>query len=134
GGAGRLPIEIRDPRPSPLPAELRPLDRAAADAALDYLRAAADACARGECSAMVTAPLSKEAILRTGVPFVGQTEWLAEFTGTPEVTMMLVGEDKAGRPLRVALVTTHVPLRRVADLLDGNSIRRAVRHAAAACR
>jgi 4-hydroxythreonine-4-phosphate dehydrogenase len=57
---------------------------------------------------MVTAPVHKGVINDAGIPFSGHTEYLAERTGTPRVVMML-----AGGGLRVALVTTHLPLRDV---------------------
>jgi len=82
----------------------------------------------------VTAPVSKEAILRSGVKFVGQTEFLAELAGVQDVTMMLLGDDDHGRWLRVALVTTHLPLRDVADSITTSDVTRAIRHATDACR
>jgi 4-hydroxythreonine-4-phosphate dehydrogenase len=78
---------------------------------LEMLRHAADACATGAFAAMVTAPVQKSAILDAGLPFVGHTEFLAERTGTPRVVMLLVHEGE--RPLRVALVTTHLKLAEV---------------------
>jgi 4-hydroxythreonine-4-phosphate dehydrogenase len=62
-----------------------------------------------------------------GIPFTGHTEYLAERTGTPHVVMMLTG---AG--LRVALATTHLPLRRVSQRLTAASLQRTIRvlHAA----
>ncbi len=104
-----------------------------ARAALDYLTRAAQGCLRGEFAALVTAPVSKEAILRSDVPFVGQTEYLAELSRAPEVTMMLLGDDDRGRWLRVALVTTHIPLRDVASSIRASEVTRAIRHAAEAC-
>ncbi len=103
-------------------------------AALAALEAAARACLAGECAALVTGPVSKEAILRAGVKFTGQTEFLAELAGTPDVTMLLLGPDDRDRWLRVALATTHLPLRRVADALAPAAITRAILHASDACR
>ncbi|MGE3309591.1 MAG: 4-hydroxythreonine-4-phosphate dehydrogenase PdxA [Limisphaerales bacterium] len=105
-----------------------------ARASLRYLTRAAQGCVRGEFAALVTAPVSKESILRCGVPFVGQTEFLADLSHTPEVTMMLLGDDDRGRWLRVALVTTHLPLREVASSIRASEVARAIRHAADACR
>jgi 4-hydroxythreonine-4-phosphate dehydrogenase len=79
-----------------------------ASAVLEMLRHGADACATGAFSALVTAPVQKSAILGAGYEFTGHTEFLAERTGTPRVVMLLVHE--ADPPLRVALVTTHLPL------------------------
>lgn len=102
-------------------------------ASLDYLRRGAEGCWKGEFSALVTAPVSKEAILRAGVDFVGQTEWLAALAGGIEVTMMLLGDDPAGRWLRVALVTTHLPLAKVPGELRTTAVERAIRHSREAC-
>jgi 4-hydroxythreonine-4-phosphate dehydrogenase len=63
--------------------------------------------------AIVTAPLQKSTINDAGVAFTGHTEYLAEKTGTPRVVMML-----AGGGMRVALATTHLPLRQVADAIS----------------
>jgi 4-hydroxythreonine-4-phosphate dehydrogenase len=62
-----------------------------------------------EFAAMVTAPVHKGVIADSGVPFIGHTEYLAEKTHTPRVVMLL-----AGGGLRVALATTHLPLKDVA--------------------
>ena len=79
-------------------------------------------CRSGEFAAMATAPVHKGVINEAGVHFTGHTEYLAEKTGTPLVVMMLAGATERG-PLRVALVTTHLPLREVpaaitADVLE----------------
>jgi 4-hydroxythreonine-4-phosphate dehydrogenase len=66
----------------------------------------------GRYDAMVTAPVQKSIIAQSGVPFSGHTEYLAEKTGGARSVMMLV----AGS-LRVALATTHLPLRRVPDAI-----------------
>jgi 4-hydroxythreonine-4-phosphate dehydrogenase len=73
---------------------------------------AAQGCLSGEFSAMVTAPVHKGVINDAGIPFTGHTEFLAEQTHTPLVVMML-----AGGGMRVALATTHLPLREVADAI-----------------
>src|SRR5258705_9054903 len=71
---------------------------------------------------MVTAPVQKSAIEDAGIAFSGHTEFLAERTRTPRVVMMLVGGDPAA-PLRVALATTHLPLKDVAAALTHESVR-----------
>ncbi len=73
------------------------------------LGAAADACAAGEFDALVTAPVQKSALLGAGIPFSGHTEFFARRAGVPRVVMMLVGGGDR-HPVRVALVTTHLPL------------------------
>jgi len=64
------------------------------------------------CNAMVTAPISKEALWKSGHKFQGHTEFLAHMTDAPRAVMMLVGEG-----LRVALVTTHTALKDVPSLI-----------------
>jgi len=76
---------------------------------LALLQRAVDGCQSGEFSAMVTAPVHKGVINDAGISFTGHTEYLAEMTHTPLVVMML-----AGGGMRVALATTHLPLREVA--------------------
>ena len=80
---------------------------------LDTLEVAVSLCESGDCSGMVTGPVNKAAINDAGIPFTGHTEWLAERTGTSRVVMML-----ASGQLRVALATTHLPLREVADAIN----------------
>jgi 4-hydroxythreonine-4-phosphate dehydrogenase len=84
-----------------------------AHSVLATLARASDACATGEFSALVTAPVQKGVLADAGIPFSGHTEYFAERTHTPRVVMMLQG-GPADAPLRVALVTTHLPLRDVA--------------------
>jgi 4-hydroxythreonine-4-phosphate dehydrogenase len=71
---------------------------------------------------MITAPVHKGVINEAGITFSGHTEFLAELTHTPQVVMML-----ATHGLRVALVTTHLPLRDVADAITPERIRRVAR-------
>ena len=87
-----------------------------ADAA-DWVVEGAKRCLSGEFAALATAPITKELLHRAGYPFVGQTELLAHLSHTKRFAMML-----AGGPLRVALVTIHVPLRDVAKLITGRKI------------
>ena len=118
-----LPVKLHDWRPetptpdgalavlhAPLAAPSRPgqLDAANSRYVLGLLDLALAGCQRGEFAAMVTAPVHKGVINDAGVPFTGHTEYLAEKTGTPRVVMML-----AGSGLRVALATTHLPLKDV---------------------
>ena len=79
---------------------------------LATLRRAVAGCQSGEFSGMVTAPVHKGIINDAGIPFTGHTEFLAELTGTPRVVMMLTGGG-----MRVALATTHLPLREVPDAI-----------------
>jgi len=84
------------------------LDAANGRYVLDILDRAIAGCKSGEFAGMVTAPVHKGIICDAGVPFSGHTEYLAEATGTPLVVMMLVGGG-----MRVALATTHLPLKDV---------------------
>jgi 4-hydroxythreonine-4-phosphate dehydrogenase len=118
---------------SPLPASPAPTDPAAAHAALDWLTTGARHCLNHRLDALVTAPLSKAAIIRTGQPFTGQTEYLTQLAGNPPTAMMLLGHDDHQRWLRVTLVTTHLPLRDVATALSPQNIETAIRTTATAC-
>jgi 4-hydroxythreonine-4-phosphate dehydrogenase len=98
------------------------LDPANAGYVLDILDRAIAGCLAGEFAAMVTAPLHKGVINDAGIPFTGHTEYLAEKTGSPRVVMMLVG---AG--LRVALATTHLPLRDVPAAITQDELETTLR-------
>ncbi len=87
-----------------------------AHAVIAMLEHAADACATGAFAALVTAPVQKSVIMDAGIAFSGHTEFFAARTHTPRVVMLLVGGTRAA-PLRVALATTHLPLREVPDAL-----------------
>ena len=128
------PVCILDSLAQPLPLDLGPGASVAAEAALAYLTAGAKRCLAGELGALVTAPVNKESIMRLGKPFVGQTEFLSELARTDRTVMMLLGEDDRGRWLRVALATTHLPLRAVADRLSQAAIELAIQRASEACR
>jgi 4-hydroxythreonine-4-phosphate dehydrogenase len=87
---------------------------------LGLLDTAIDGAVSGRFDAIVTAPLQKSTINDAGVPFTGHTEYLAERTHTPRVVMMLAG--MGDRPLRVALATTHLPLKDVSAALTVDGI------------
>jgi 4-hydroxythreonine-4-phosphate dehydrogenase len=89
---------------------------------LAMLDAAIDGCMRGEFDAMVTAPVHKGVVNEAGIPFTGHTEYLAERTHTQRVVMML-----AGGGLRVALATTHLPLKDVSAALTAASLTETLR-------
>ena len=89
---------------------------------LDY---ATDGCLQGRFDAMVTAPLQKSIINDAGTPFTGHTEYLAQRCKVSHVVMMLCAPLPSGflglpapRDLRVALVTTHLPLKEVPQALS----------------
>ncbi len=88
---------------------------------LATLTEAADGCLAGLYAAVVTAPLQKSSINDAGIPFRGHTEFFAERSRT-DVVMMLASPE-----LRVALATTHLPLRAVSSAIDANSLERTLR-------
>jgi 4-hydroxythreonine-4-phosphate dehydrogenase len=98
------------------------LDSRNARYVLALLDRAVDGCRAGEFQAMVTAPLQKSVINDAGIAFTGHTEYLAARLGIARPVMMLI----AGK-LRVALVTTHLPLARVAAAITATAITETVR-------
>jgi 4-hydroxythreonine-4-phosphate dehydrogenase len=93
-------------------------DPATARSILTLLDRAADGCLDGTFSAMVTAPLAKHVIREGAEPnFTGHTEYLCARALADRVVMMLVAGD-----LRVALATTHLPLREVADAINATAL------------
>ncbi|MFC6519137.1 4-hydroxythreonine-4-phosphate dehydrogenase PdxA [Undibacterium arcticum] len=121
----------------PLNAHVVPgqLDPQNGRAVLQILDIAIEGALNGSFDAIVTAPLQKSTINDAGVPFTGHTEYLAEQTGTAQVVMMLAGataEDAAADAaaadasgyLRVALATTHLPLKDVAAAITVDGLAR----------
>ncbi|MDF2641697.1 MAG: pdxA [Pseudomonas sp.] len=98
------------------------LDPANAAFVLQTLTRAGQGCLDGDFAAMITAPVHKGVINEGGIAFSGHTEFLAELTRTEQVVMMLATGD-----LRVALVTTHLPLRDVADAITPDRLERVTR-------
>lgn len=92
----------------------------------------------GEVDAIVTGPAHKHALHLAGFPYPGHTEWLAHLAGDVDVAMMLAAEptkaDPEAAPLRVVLVTTHVPFRDVPALLTVERVVRTGRIVAQALR
>lgn len=89
-----------------------------ADYVLHCLETATDACIAGQCQALVTAPVQKSVINDAGIPFSGHTEFLAERCCVERVVMML-----ATPSLRVALQTTHMPLKDVPAAITESALR-----------
>jgi 4-hydroxythreonine-4-phosphate dehydrogenase len=85
------------------------------------LESAATACLRGEFDGLVTGPVHKAAINEGGIAYTGTTGLLAAQAGC-EVVMMLANDI-----VRVALATTHLPLRAVADAITGAGLQRTLR-------
>jgi len=124
-----LPFEVPDHVPGddapvsllhiPVESTVTPgvLDAANAPYVLETLRRAVAGCMAGEFSGLVTGPVHKGVINQAGIAFTGHTEFLADLTATPQVVMML-----AGGGMRVALATTHLPLRAVADAITPDGL------------
>ncbi len=89
---------------------------------LATLNSAVRGATTGDFAAIVTAPVHKGIINDAGVAFSGHTEFFAEKTNTEQVVMMLVGGG-----LRVALATTHLPLKDVARAITAKSLERTIR-------
>lgn len=106
-----LPIELANKGVCGTP------DPANSQALLDGLKRAVAGCETGEFAALVTGPLQKSAINDAGIPFTGHTEYLADLAGGATPVMLLLAGD-----LRVALVSTHLPLRDVADYITEERI------------
>ena len=104
--------------PFPSPVTCGNPDPANAAALLDGLRDAVAGCLQGRFSAVVTAPVAKRVVADAGMAFSGHTEFLAELTGTRLPVMLLVADD-----MRVALATTHLPLRDVPAALTPDRLR-----------
>ena len=113
----------------PLAAHVRPgvLDPENGRAVLATLDLAIEGIAAGWFDAMVTAPLQKSTINDAGVAFSGHTEYLAEKTGAEQVVMMLAGSPGANAPpMRVALATTHLPLKDVPNAITQEGLTRVI--------
>ncbi len=113
--------------PLAVPARAGVLEPANAAYVLGLLDRAIAGCLAGEFAAMVTAPVHKGVICEglgaaAALPFSGHTEYLAAETGTPRVVMMLVGGG-----LRVALVTTHLPLAAVPAAITPAAVEETLR-------
>lgn len=113
--AVRRPVRAGKPDPANSPYVLELLDRATAG------------CMTGEFSAMTTAPVNKAVINDAGIPFSGHTEYLAGCAGVALPVMMLVGGG-----MRVALVTTHLPLAQVPAAITRERVGGTLRILAAA--
>lgn len=101
-----LPVKLAQPV---IAGELNPAN---AGYVLDTLKLATDLSLQKKAKGLVTGPVHKGVINEAGIPFTGHTEFLQQRCGCEQVVMLL-----ATAELRVALVTTHLPLREVADAI-----------------
>ena len=108
-GIGQLFVEHVPVQQDVVLGELNPNNAAYV---LEQLRRSADYAMSGKSVGVATAPVQKSVINEAGISFSGHTEYYQEFAGVPRVVMML-----ATKTLRVALATTHLPLRAVADAI-----------------
>lgn len=119
GAPGRLKV-LPLPTLTPVtPGRLLP-DNAAY--VLDCLRRGVAGCLSGEFAGLVTGPVHKGIINQAGVAFTGHTEFLAQLCGAPQVVMMLTAPR-----LRVALATTHLPLREVSGAITREGLEGTLR-------
>jgi len=132
-GSNGARVIVFNPLPKALGSRLTPGAAEAAQAAVAWLKEAAARCLQRELDGMVTAPVNKESIIRSGHKFVGQTELLSELAGTDRTAMMLLGHDDRGRWLRVALATNHVPLKQVSEEISAEKIELVIELATQAC-
>ncbi|MBU0677723.1 MAG: 4-hydroxythreonine-4-phosphate dehydrogenase PdxA [Verrucomicrobia bacterium] len=122
GGAPRTKISVWDPTPHmTLRRSPGKIVSEASTAAIQWIAAGVDACLKKDISAMVTAPICKEGLVKAGLKMPGHTEYLAELTGTRRFAMMLIGG-----PLRVVLATRHIPVRNIAASLSKHVVAESI--------
>lgn len=97
------------------------LDVSNASYVLKTLEVAATGAMQGRFSAIATAPVQKSIINDAGMPFTGHTEFFADIASVPKVVMMLVSSEKIDA-LRVALVTTHLPIAKLAQAITDQAL------------
>lgn len=110
------------------PSQFGHADPRNAHAVIDALLGAGQACLDGSLDGVVTGPVHKAVINQGGIAYSGTTELLANQAGV-EVVMMLANDI-----VRVALATTHLPLRDVADAISADSLRKVISTTDAALR
>lgn len=133
----KLPLKLTDPEskdayspgtlsivPHKLALPCRPgiLNPENSEYVLTCLNAAMDSCVKNETEALVTAPIQKSVIRDANIKFTGHTEYLANKLGTSNQVMMLASDH-----LRVALVTTHIPLNKVSNSITKEKLIRTIK-------
>ncbi|MCH9691250.1 MAG: 4-hydroxythreonine-4-phosphate dehydrogenase PdxA [Gammaproteobacteria bacterium] len=108
---------------TPLAATAHPgkLNPANATYVLETLRRASNGCLTQQFDALVTGPVHKGVINQAGISFSGHTEFFAQQADVAQVVMMLVADD-----LRVALASTHLPLKSVSDALNNDKLQQII--------
>ena len=133
----KLPLKLTDPEskdayspgtlsivPHKLALPCRPgmLNPENSEYVLKCLNAAMNSCVKNETEALVTAPIQKSVIRDANIKFTGHTEYLANKLGTFNQVMMLASDH-----LRVALVTTHIPLNKVSNSITKEKLIRTIK-------
>ena len=133
----KLPLKLTDPEskdayspgtlsivPHKLALPCRPgmLNPENSEYVLKWLNAAMNSCVKNETEALVTAPIQKSVIRDANIKFTGHTEYLANKLGTSNQVMMLASDH-----LRVALVTTHIPLNKVSNSITKEKLIRTIK-------
>jgi 4-hydroxythreonine-4-phosphate dehydrogenase len=113
---GIVPIRLSQPS---IPGKLNQTN---AQYVLDCLDSAIESCQKKQCAAMITGPVQKSIINDAGISFSGHTEYLADKTASSRVVMML-----ATSGLKVALATTHLPLKDVAPAITESLLTEIIR-------
>jgi 4-hydroxythreonine-4-phosphate dehydrogenase len=113
-------IDLRNADPDSF--ELGEVSALAGAASVEYVKRATALAMAGSTGAVITAPINKKAINRSGCPYPGHTELLAELTGTEDVGMLLVGPQ-----LRVIHVSTHLSLREACDRVKRDRVLTVIR-------
>ena len=133
----KLPLKLTDPEskdayspgtlsivPHKLAVPCRPgiLNPENSEYVLKCLNAAMNSCVKNETEALVTAPIQKSVIRDANIKFTGHTEYLANKLGTSNQVMMLASDH-----LRIALVTTHIPLNKVSNSITKEKLIRTIK-------
>ena len=106
-----FPVKLQAPC---IPGQLNPKN---ASYVIECLTLATEFCLRKKADALLTGPIQKSILNEAGIPFVGHTEFLADYCKTPHVVMLFVVN-----ALRVALLTTHLPLAEVPKAITKEAI------------
>lgn len=114
--AGRLTVLHTSLAQRETPGQLEPRNAAYV---LETLKLATTGCLNGDFAGVVTGPVQKSLMNDAGIAFSGHTEFFCERCGVEDVLMLLIAGE-----LRVALATTHLPLRQVPDALSAELLRR----------
>ncbi|MCT4714895.1 4-hydroxythreonine-4-phosphate dehydrogenase PdxA [Enterobacteriaceae bacterium H18W14] len=110
-----LPVALHAPA---VPGQL---DKRNSAYVVETLARACDGCINGEFAALITGPVHKGIINDAGIPFIGHTEFFEERSQSEKVVMMLATEE-----LRVALATTHLPLKAISDAITPDLLRQII--------